>query len=190
MNLKQILREKLEAKEKETNKPSRKNPYGCVMLYLDVNEKEWKALQSKIDEDDIYKGPDGEGFAREYDPHVTILYGIHADVPDSDVEDLIDGITEPDIEMKKISSFTNKEFDVLKFDVKSKDLVKQNKDFKALPHTNDFPDYHPHVTIAYLKKDKVEKYVTELKDIEPIEVKVEKIVYSKPDDSKKNFKVK
>jgi 2'-5' RNA ligase len=188
MDIKKALREALEEKAK----PHRKHVYGCVMVYLKVDEKEWEALQSKIDEKDIYNGEEGAegGFAREYDPHATILFGLHDDVPDEDVEKVIDAMTEPDIEMQKISSFNNEQFDVLKFDVESSDLNKYNKEMSKLPHTNKFPDYHPHVTIAYLKKGTAAKYVKEFAKIKPIEVEVDKIVYSKVDGSKKNYKIK
>jgi hypothetical protein len=52
-----------------------------------------------------------------------------------------------------------------------------------LPHTTDYPDYHPHSTIAYLKKGKGEKYTDKLKGAEYI-VNPSKIVYSKPDGNK------
>lgn len=189
MNLKQILREKLQEKE-EKKKPKREYEYGCVMVYLNADKKAWDALQDQIEDDDIYIGEDGEGFGREMDPHVTVLFGIHADVPDENVEKLITEVKEPVIEMQKISAFKNDVFEVLKFDVKSNDLVKLNKKFKTLPHTNTFPEYHPHATICYLKKGKSDKYVKKFTDITPIEVEVDKMVYSKPGGGKKDYKIK
>jgi 2'-5' RNA ligase len=186
MDIKKLLREKLESKESKNDKYD----YGCVMLFLDVPKKEWVKLQDLIDnEDDLYFEENNDGFGRENEPHVTILYGIHADVPDEDVEKLIKEIKEPKIELKKVSTFKNEKFDVLKFDVESEDLQKLNKKFKTLPHTSTYPDYHPHVTIAYMNKGVSDQYIKALNDNEPIKVKIKSIVYSKPDKTQKTYKI-
>ena len=167
------------------------NKYGCVMIYLNVEPKDWSVVEDLIDDEDLYLG-DGEdsGYGKETDPHVTILFGLHEDVSDKDVEELIDKITKPNIELQKASSFKNEKFDVLKFDVESDDLIKYNKMFKTLPHTDTFPDYHAHCTIAYLKKGTADKYVKLLNDKEAITVKPDKIVYSKVNGDKKDYKLK
>ncbi len=166
--------------------------YGCVMINLDVNTKEWDKIQKMVKEEDVYfSDTDPTGFGRELDPHVTILFGIHADVPDEDVEKLIKKIDNPEIKLQKVASFSsdNKPFDVLKFDIQSDDLNKLNKLFKTLPYTSDFPDYHPHATICYMKKGKVAEYVKKMSDLEPIEVTPSEITYSKSDGTKKNYKI-
>lgn len=185
MNYKNLIKEALKKRETVYE-------YGCVMVNLDVNPKEWDKLQKMVDEEDIYfSDVDPTGFGRELDPHVTILFGIHEDVPDADVETLIDKINNPQIELQKISSFSNenKPFDVLKFDIESDDLNELNKLFKTLPHTSDFPDYHPHATICYLKKGMAEKYVKKMADIEAIEVSPSEVTYSKPNGEKKNYDI-
>lgn len=185
MNLKDKVREAL------LKQTERKYDYGCVMVGLNLKKEEWDVIQKTIDEKDIYFGTeDDKGYGREMDPHVTILYGIHEDVPDEDVEKLIKKIGTPDIQLQKVSSFKNENFEVLKFDIESKDLDKLNKMFKKLPHTSTYPDYHPHATICYLKKGNAEKYVQKLKDIEPLNVTPSEILYSKPDGSKKKYEIK
>ncbi len=57
--------------------------------------------------------------------------------------------------------------------------------FTKLPHTTDYPDYHPHTTIAYVKPGEGKKYVGKID--KPIMVKPNKIVYSKADGSKINY---
>ena len=184
MELKKKVREAL------LKQTERKYEYGCVMIYTEVDKEEWKAIQNMVDEDDVYFGNEDEsGFGREMEPHITILYGIHADVPDEDVEELIKTITNPKIKLFKVSSFKNQTFDVLKFDVKSKALHVLNTLFKTLPHTTSFPVYHPHVTIAYLNKGKVDGYVDEMKHVKPLNAKPTKIIYSKPDGTKKEYKL-
>jgi 2'-5' RNA ligase len=187
MNIKQKLREALQ------KKPKRVYEYGCVMVGLDLDGNEWSNIQEMISDEDLYLGDkelgtDG-GFGRELDPHVTVLFGIHADVPDEDIEVLIDKCKKPELELQKISTFDNELFDVLKFDITSPDLHKLNALFTKLPHTTSYPDYHPHATICYLKKGMADKYKKKMKDIEPIIVTPKEILYSKPDGKKKHYKI-
>lgn len=187
MDIKQKVREVL----LEAEKKDHKREYGCLMIFLDIAKKSWKELQDKIADEDLYTKEDDSSYGRENEPHVTILYGLHGDIEDKDIEVDINEINEPKISFKDISTFDNDEFDVLKFDVKSGDLTKLNKKFSdGYPNTNKFPDYHPHATIAYLKKGTGKKYAKELKEFVDIAIKPEKIVYSKVDGSKKEYKLK
>ncbi len=182
MNIKQKLREALKKQKREYD-------YGCVMATLDLDKKKWSAVQDMVEDNDLYLGEEGESHGRELDPHVTILYGIHSDVADADVEALIDEIEKIDMTLYKVSIFENDEFDVLKYDVKSPDLSKLNTKFKTLPHTSTYPDYHAHATIAYLKKSKGKEYIEKMKDIEPIELISDEILYSKANKEKKKYKI-
>ena len=164
--------------------------YGCVMAYLPVPKEWWDKIQDRIEEDDVMKGEeeDKDRYGREYETHITILYGIHADVPDEEVETLIDKLKAPEVTLNKIGIFENDDFDVVKFDVESKDLTAANKLFTELPHTNSYPDYHAHATICYVKKGSGKNYISDLSDDEALTVKADKIVYSKPDGTKKEYK--
>jgi 2'-5' RNA ligase len=102
----------------------------------------------------------------------------------------IDEVKPPKIGFKGISAFSNEKFDVLKFDVDSEDMHKMNAKFKKFPHTNNFPDYHPHVTIAYLKPKTADKYIKKMKGMEDMPIKLDKLVYSKPDGDKKTYELK
>ncbi len=187
MNIKKMVRKAL-LKE---GKHSVTNDYGCVMVFFKVDGEAWESIQSEIDDDDLYLGAEGEtGFGKETDPHVTILYGIHTDVPDEDVEKLIDKVKEPNVSLGKVSSFSNPKFDVIKFDVESAALHKYNKLFKTLPHTSTFPEYHPHVTIAYLKKGMADKYIKKLNERKPLDVEVNNIGYSKANGDRKDYDLK
>ena len=184
-NIRFKLRKALLMEEKEAT-----YEYGCVMAYLNVPKEWWDKIQDQIDEDDIMKGEeeDKDRYGREYEQHVTILYGIHSDVPDEEVEERIDKLEAPTVRLNKIGIFENEDFDVVKLDVESKDLTAANKMFKELDHTSQYPDYHAHVTIAYVKAGTGKKYVRELSDDESLSIKADKIVYSKPDGTKKEYK--
>lgn len=75
--------------------------------------------------------------------------------------------------------------DVLKFDVKDCDHLHEiNAELRKKPHTSNFPDYHPHATIAYLKPGTAKSYVEKHKDVSET-VKPTEIVYSKADGTKR-----
>lgn len=104
---------------------------------------------------------------KETDYHVTALYGLHADSPD-EVTKLVAEFRPVEIEFGELSLFpANKgqeqrggyQYDVLKIDIKGDDIIRLNKLLRKMEHTSTFPDYHPHMTIAYLKPGEGEKYI-------------------------------
>ena len=166
-----------EAKKKEEKKKESYD-YGCMMIYF--NFEEMKSLHNQIDPDDIYIDEDDDSYGLEKEPHVTLLYGLHSD--EINDEDVMKAVEKKDIEklvLHNISSFSNEKYDVLKFDVKGEGLKEANKALKKFPYTSDFPRYHPHSTIAYLKPGKAKKYIEMWKD-EEHEVYPRYLVYSKP----------
>ena len=166
-----------------------KNPvfdYGCVLFLLKI--KEWKSIIGKIDEDDVYLVEDDDSYGIETKPHLTLLYGLHEEVTKSDVKSVVDKFKDEDIiiEVDGISIFENKDFDVVKFDVKKTPILnKMNKELKKFPFTSDFPDYHPHITICYVKKGKGKKYIDENYELE---FKATKLEYSRVNDKNYYFK--
>ena len=172
----------LEMKKKDVKKVYK---YGCVMLYFKIPTLD--KILSEIEDSDVY---DKKGFGVETTSHVTLLYGLHDDeIKDSEIFDIVMDKKYPDLFLVNPSLFENSdEYDVLKFDIKYPDknkvLHEINKELMVnFPYTTDFPKYHPHCTIAYLKKGEGKKYVKKFKDYE-IKVHPNKIVYSKSDGDK------
>lgn len=160
--------------------------YGCVMIYIDIPN--WDEVISFIKSEDLYH-PEEPSKGLETDPHITVLYGLHSSVGDDDVENVVEEIdsNKLDLKINGIGIFENKEFDVVKFNIESEYLHKVNSMFKSLPHTSDYPDYRPHVTIAYVKPGTGQKYKNESfqRDLP----KVNKIVYSKPNDDRIEYQI-
>jgi 2'-5' RNA ligase len=149
--------------------------YGCAMLFL--NAPEIEKIQESIDPSDL----SGSGLEKEH--HVTLLYGIHSNEVSEDEVFKACEMTPHEVRLHNISLFENKEYDVLKFDADCPELQKANARLVKLPHTTDYPDYHPHATIAYLKPGTGSKYVKALMGVTAIGMP-DKIVYSKPDGKK------
>jgi len=154
--------------------------YGCVMLYFEFPSL--KGIQSDITQDDLYTEENDRSYGFEDEPHVTLLYGLHKEVTIEDVLEKIKPYRYDDLLLTNISAFENQKYDVLKFNVvyptRGGSYLKQaDKALTELPHTTDFPDYHAHSTVAYLKPGKAKKYIEQFKGTEHI-VKPSKIVYS------------
>jgi len=167
--------------------------YGCVMLYFDIKKTVWTKFQDMIDKDDIYTEDGDQSYGLEYEPHVTILYGLHADINDSTIKELIDGMNRVELKLREISIFENEKFDVVKFDIigeSKKKLSAMNGEFAKLPHTTNYPDYHPHSTIAYVKPGTGKKYIKTLTGDDIITVNPTQVAYSKADGSKIKYKLK
>lgn len=157
--------------------------YGCLMVSMDLPR--WEEILKMIKPEDLYT--EEEGYGLEKEPHATILYGLHKEVTAQDVFKLI---TKPvSITIKKISIFenANKPYDVVKFELESQDLQVLNSRTKKFPFTNDYPEYNPHCTIAYVKKGTGKNYIKELSN-EGISIICRKFMFSDV-DKKKDFKV-
>jgi len=114
------------------------------------------------------KIPDGElaEDGREETPHITVKYGLHDQEPEA-VQKILADEGPITVTLGKTSVFPAKKVkagggpadDVLKIDVEGPELERLNKKISdALPHTDTFPDYKPHVTVAYLKPGEGKKY--------------------------------
>jgi len=153
--------------------------YGCVMVYCKVPG--WGSIIGNIAEEDLYQPDDDPTYGRETSPHCTILYGLHSNVQDRDVIMAFEGVGKKDIRISVdgIGCFENPDYDVVKMNVVSPKLSDLNSKLSELPHTTDFPDYKPHITIAYVKPGLGRKYVDP--DYKISFDKVDTIVYTKTD---------
>ena len=155
--------------------------YGCVMVYLNIPN--WDSIVSHIDKSDLYK-PEERRYGYETDPHVTILFGLYKEVSDEDVFNVFKDIkpTDISIDVNGIDIFENDDFDVVKMNVRPGILNSLNKELSKLPHTTDYPEYKPHITMAYVQKGQGQKYIES--DYHYTFSQVKKIIYSKPNGDK------
>lgn len=133
--------------------------YACLMLDLSFISNEIKEIQNQICPCEIYDLEPGHGL--ETEPHITVLYGLHVQQA-KPITDKID-LRPIKFKIKNLSLFENDKFDVLKFGIESKDLHLLNKEVcENFEHTNNYPDYKPHCTVAYLMPG-TGRYYTKLK---------------------------
>jgi hypothetical protein len=157
--------------------------YGCIMMEASVGNWEEEHVLG-IDQNDVYEDPEDDSYGLEEDPHVTILYGIHEDEVDNEVvlSVMEENMVPVSVEIDEIDIFENDDYDVVKYNVpKVDELMKMRKLFEdTFPNTQTFPDYNPHVTIAYVKPGKGKKYKRKLE--EPFRIDFVKGIYSWHED--------
>lgn len=142
----------------------------------------FKEYAASIPEEDIYDD-ESKDYGREKEPHVTALFGLK-DKDSKNVAEVVKEFGDVKLEFGKTSLFTNDKFDVLKVDVKSDDMRRLNALLqKNVEFESDFPDYTPHVTIAYLKPGEGKKYADDAR-FEGITTTVSEMLFSDPDYKK------
>ena len=160
----------------------KRDQYGCVMLGAKI--KDWEDFHTAgIDEDDVYIKPHDKSYGLEDNPHVTVLFGLHEDQID---EETIQSVMKQNLnpitaQVDEVDVFEGDEYDVVKYNIPMSDELQQYRDlFTQFPNTQTFPDYRPHMTIAYVKPGTGRKYKRKLKD--PFEVTFTEGIYSFHDD--------
>lgn len=120
----------------------------------------WNNILSKIEKEDLYTADDAE-YGLETEPHVTILYGIHDYVELPDFISLLPKSEQFKLSIFQASVFQNELYDVVKFDISDENNllgITNNKLRSTIPYTNSYPEYHAHMTVAYVKCGKGQEY--------------------------------
>lgn len=163
--------------------------YGCVMAPLPLElAQQVMDFAAEIPDDEVYTDPEDDSFGREDKPHITLKYGLHTSNPD-DVASLLAEAKPLKAKLKGISIFDGDDYIVLKIDVTGQSLHAMNKLIcDNLKVTDTHPTYHPHATIAYLRKngDDPEYYRKYMKDerFDGVEVELSEVVFSGTDDGR------
>lgn len=136
--------------------------YGFLMVRYSTPDF-IKDIQDGIPEEDLYIPTDENekySYGIEDDTHVTLAACLDNDINLDELKALLKPLDEYKILLTNISKFGNEKYDVLKSDVASISLFQTNKDIlgKFESHSQ-FKEYHPHVTIAYLKCGAGDKYL-------------------------------
>ena len=157
--------------------------FACLMVGVPED------LQNNILQWSYANVPDAMVFAepgkgRELKTHVTVKYGIHSDNP-TDTMDVVNPIVPIPFTVGAVSLFTSKpDYDVMILPVSSELLVRLNREVSdALECTDTYPDYKPHMTIAYVKKGSAQHLVNATVVSPSVKFLFDSVIFS---DSKSN----
>jgi 2'-5' RNA ligase len=175
---------------KEASAEDKPMEFGCVMV--DASPEVAKAaadFQKTIDPEDIYD--DEEGFGLEEESHVTVKFGVHTKDP-KEVQEALEGMAGGEATLGVTSIFENGDkdgYDVVKVGVESADLRRLNKAVSDnLEVTDAFPDYKPHLTLAYVRPGKGKKYAGK-KDFEGMSWTFDVLDFSNADKEHTDIKL-
>ena len=102
---------------------------------------------------------------------------------------MLDTIHFGDIHLSNVSVFESNNYDVLKMDAVGDGLEKAHRLLSKLPNSNEFTEYRPHMTIAYLEKEMWQSYTNRMRDIQ-FQVTPIFAIYSIPSGKKFKLKIK
>ena len=136
-------------------KNSRIHEYGCLMALPPENVMSHfvKFGKTAVLPSTVYTDPNDDSYGYETEPHVTLKFGFAPDLTKQNIGTILSGIKPFFINLTGISLFNNENFDVVKFDVELNDTLREiRRRCDMFPNEDRFPSYHPHSTIAYVKK--------------------------------------
>jgi len=157
---------------------------GCLMAMLSEEDtaKILKFSKQLINDEDLYL--EGNEYGREMESHVTIRYGFLKDLNELDIRQLIQGQKPFMMEIFGLDKFApHPSYDVAVFKVNSPVLKKLNELSGAHLNESDYPDYIPHLTLAYVKKGKFNR----LKEGLRLNVPIKRLCYSPISGGKSYF---
>lgn len=156
--------------------------YDCLMLFSNIDKQIWNDFLDSIEEKDLYLGTKEEQKNNEYglekESHLTIIYGLHSTENDKkDILDYCKKLKPITLNLLNISIFENELYDVVKIEVEPNKQLLEWREYliKNFKNTQSFPNYNPHLTIAYVKPGEGKKYCQKLKNIK---IEFNEIVYS------------
>lgn len=159
---------------------------GCLMAMLskEDTDKILKFSKQLINDNDLYI-ENGE-YGRETEGHITIRYGFLKDLNELEVRQLIQGQKPFLVELIGLDKFVSApKYDVAMFKASSPVLKKLNELSGVYLNENDYPEYNPHLTLAYVQKGKFPYAKEGLK----LTVPIREICYSPIQGGKSYFKL-
>ena len=132
-----------------------KNQYGCLMAMVNPTYRPHiiKFGRTVIPPSILYTKPDDDSYGYDDEPHITLKYGYAPDLDRNQLASILQGIKPFDVVLHSLTQFNNPEFDVVKFDAESDVLRELRKRADQYPNQDKYPDYKPHLTLGYIKKN-------------------------------------
>lgn len=136
---------------------NRHNDYGCLMAMVEptYGPHVVRLGRTAIPPQILYTDPNDPSYGYDNEPHVTLKYGFAPDLTRKDLATILQGIKPFAVKLKGLTQFNNEMYDVVKFDVEKDDLLTElRKRCDVYKNEDKYPDYKPHMTLAYVQKGK------------------------------------
>lgn len=147
-----------------------KNQFGCLMAMVNPTHGPHiiKFGRTVIPSTILYTKQDDDSYGYDDEPHITIKYGYAPDLSRSDLASILRNIKPFDVVLHALSQFNNNEFDVVKFDAHSDALRELRSRADRYPNQDKYPNYNPHMTLAYVQPKSFNHLRSDLKLKVPI----------------------
>lgn len=133
--------------------------YGCLMAVLPDGELRKAITEFVLEIPEFHLGPNGS----ELRPHITVKYGFEDSDPETvqQLRSMLTRIGPIEVELGELSLFKGVDGqDVLKIDVSSPILHQLHEAVSSeFRNADKYPDYQPHLTLAYLNPEISEFYL-------------------------------
>lgn len=109
-------------------------------------------------EDDLFEDTDYDQspLVGENNPHVTILFGLleNGNLWKDKVDTLLEGWKLDTVTINEVSYFDlGDSYAIIGLVEPTEEIIDGHERLTLLPHVNTFSEYHPHITLAYIKHD-------------------------------------
>lgn len=126
---------------------------GCIMINTEIIPV---VQYVKNPLGDIYTEGDHTGVSGETEPHATLLFGLleNGNVWKDKVDMVLSDWECPEVVIDEVSFFDlGESYAIIGLLKKTPELIDGHERLTLLPHVNTFSEYHPHITLAYIKHD-------------------------------------
>ncbi len=134
---------------------NRHNEFGCLMAMVEPTRGPHiiKFGKTVIPSQILYIDPNDSTYGYDDEPHITTKYGYSPDLTRANLATILQGIKPFVVKLTGLTQFQNEKYDVVKFDVENNEILSEiRRRCDCYKNEDKYPDYKPHMTLAYVQK--------------------------------------